>query len=128
MLRAYLRMRGVGERTNIVGGVKCSKYYSCVVPLLHSLAQLLKIITSIPTRGAKEVNVGEGVHVLPGYGVSPELVRRVRSDRELQRSKHGPVSAGSNDARSVNTAATGSIDTMLMSSARTRSNVRQGRP
>jgi hypothetical protein len=67
MFRAYLGMRGIGERTNIVGGVKCSKYYSCIVPLVHCLAQLLKIITSIPTRGAKEVSVGKGVLVLPGY-------------------------------------------------------------
>jgi hypothetical protein len=80
MLRAYLGMRGIGERTNNVGGGKCSKSYSCVAPLLHCLAQLLKIITSTAARGAEEANFGEGVPALPRYGIAPELVRRVRSN------------------------------------------------
>jgi hypothetical protein len=48
--------------------------------------------------------------MLPRYGVSPELLRRVRSDKELQRLKHDPLSAGSNNVWSVNNALMGSID------------------
>jgi hypothetical protein len=127
MLRAYLGMRDIGDHTNIVGGVKCSTSYSCVASLLDCLGQLFKIITTIPARGAKEVNVGEGVHMLPRYGVSPELLRRVRSDKELQRLKHDPLSAGSNNVWSVNNALMGSIDTALTRSFCTRSNVRLSR-
>jgi hypothetical protein len=85
------------------------------------------LVTTIPARGAKEVNVGEGVHMLPRYGVSPELVRRVRSDKELQRLKRDPRSAGSNNVWSVNNALTWSVNTALTRSFCTRSNVRLSR-
>jgi hypothetical protein len=62
-LKDYLEMRGIGERTNSIGGVKCSRSCSCFAILHHRLVHLpeiftskIRLCTSVSAIGANEVN------------------------------------------------------------------------